>query len=163
MAGVQSIIDSVNIYLESLNYPANTAVSASAALLSATATATNTNNSADITNTFHKGGMLFVALTSVAATTTIGLNLQAKDPASGLYMTIARVSIDAVVTNATGQYTWELYPGIQSSVSLSGVGVNTFNTNLALPRVMRVQASITATASQGGAGLSYTVGLSKIL
>lgn len=165
MAGITYLVDSVQLYVESLNYPSNTATSASASYLSVTATATQTVTGADITNTVHPGASFFANFTAVAATCTVGLNLQAKDPASRLYTTIARCSLDSITTGLINTpFVWQCFPGITSTNGVqAGQGSNMFLTSIALPRTMRVVASITATASGGSPSVSMTLGISKTM
>jgi hypothetical protein len=152
MAGVFKAVDSVDFFVQSRDI--------TTALLNITATATSTQNSADQVNTLHKGVVLFLNVVSVAATATLALNVQGKDPVSGSYVTIGRVSLDASATNATGPNMVQVYPGISAVASLGG---QNGGLNAVLPATWRVQASITATASQGGAGVSFSVSQSRIL
>lgn len=151
---IQTAVDSADFFVQAQDI--------TTALLSITATATSTQNSADQTNRLHKGAVLFINVVSVAATTTVALNVQAKDPVSGNYVTIGRVSLDGQATNAVGTQALEIYPGISAQASL-GTANTPGGINAALPQTWRVQASITATASQGGAGVSFSVSASKIL
>lgn len=162
--GVMTLIDGVQMYVETINWPNNTATSASAAYHSVTATATQTINGVDVTNTWHKGCAIITNFTTVAATCTVGLNLQAKDPASGLYTTIARVSFDGITTgNVNSPFYWAIYPSIAATNGVNQGQNNSFYTSGITPRTMRVQASITATASGGGASVSYTMSITKQL
>lgn len=157
--GVASIIDSLQLFVETQNF----SYQGSNALLTVTASATGTYTSLIVSNAGNKGGTLFVNLATVNATCTIALNLQARDPVSSNYQTIARVSLDAVqATVATSAlWTWQIYPGITASVSTLGVGTNDFATSKSLPRNTRIVASITATASGGSAATSITIGMDK--
>ena len=150
--GVNTAIDSLDFFVQARDV--------TTAVITVTATATSTQNSPDQVNTLHKGATLFLNMVSVAATTTVGLNIQGKDPVSGNYATIARASLDAQATNAVSTNALIIYPGVTAQASLGSVGSAV---NIALPMTWRVQASITATASQGGAGASFTIGVSKIL
>lgn len=156
---VSSAIDSVNFYCEQLDYPSN---GAATSLISVTSTATQTLNSADVTNTVHKGAMLFVAFTSLAATATVKFNIQAKDPVSGSYFTIRSVSVDGVtIGNAVGPSIL-VYPSILATVS-AAYGTSDYQFNGYLPRTWRLQASITATASGGSPSVGFTVGATKLI
>ena len=162
--GVMNIADSVQLYVETQNWPYNGASQASAAYQSVTSTATQTINGANVTNTWHKGVDVVVNFTQIAATCTVALNLQTLDPASGNYATIARCSLDSVTTgNINSPYIWSVYPNIVSTVGVQAGQGNTFYTSGIIPRTMRVQASITATASLSDAAISYTMALTKHL
>jgi len=151
---LQTAVDSTDFFVESRDI--------TTALLNISATATGSNNSADQVNTLHKGVALFINITSIAATATIGINVQGKDPVSGNYVTLTRISLDAQATlAATSTSMFEVYPGLTTSVPAT-VGTNGA-LNLALPKTWRVQASITATASQGGANVGYSISQSRIL
>ena len=150
--GIQTAVDSADFFVQARDV--------TTALINVVATATQTLNSPDQVNTLHKGVVLFLNVVSVAATTTVGLNIQGKDPISGNYVTIGRVSLDGQATNAVGANMIEVYPGISAVASLGG---QNGGINGVLPATWRVQASITATASQGGAGISFSVGQSRVL
>lgn len=157
--GAMAIVDSIQLYVETQNYT----FQGSNALLTVTASATGTYTSLIASNAGNKGGTFFVNMATVNATCTVALNLQARDPVSGNYQTIARVSVDGIqATTATSAlYCWQVYPGITSSLGTTGIGTNDFATNKALPRNIRVVASITATASGGSAATSLTIGMDK--
>lgn len=159
--GNMRIIDSINLFVESQDF----SIQGSNALLTVTASATGTYTSTAASNTFNLGATYFVNVATVGATCTIALNLQGRDPVSGNYQTIARVSLDAVqATTATSAlWTWQVYPGITSSLGTTGIGTNDFATSKALPRNTQIVASITATASVGGAATSLTIGMIRQL
>lgn len=163
--GTSMLVDAVQMYVESVNWPANTATSASAAYHNVVATATQTINGVDVTNTWHKGTEITVNFTTINATCTVGLNLLAKDPASGLYTSIARLSLDGITTgNTNAPFFWAVYPSIAATNGVNQGQGNSFYTSGLTPRTMRVQASITATASNAGSALvSYTLAVTKIL
>ena len=150
--GIVTLIDSINFFVQ--------AQDVSTSVLSVSASATGTYNGADIANTLHKGGTFFFAISTIAATCTVHLNVQAKDPVSNGYFTFANISLDGVTTGNIGNYSFQVYPGIITTTG-SGLGVNDFHHNGIFPAIMRVQASITATASAGGAAFTMTTGLSK--
>ena len=152
--GMQTLIDSADFFVQSRDI-------GTPALLNVTATATGTNVSADQQNTLQKGVCLYVNLTSVAATATLGINLQGKDPVSGNYALIARASLDAQATLAAASTSMvQVYPGLTTQASLSG---GSAVLNAVLPMTWRIAVSITAIASGGGANVGYTVGQSRIL
>lgn len=158
--GMQQLADSLNFFVESETFLAPTGSVGS--VLTVTASATGTYNGTDFTNTVHKGGVLFAAFTTIAATCTVRLNLQSKDPLSGLYLTIASLSIDGVTaSNVTNGplYVMKVYPGIAAAAG----NTQEQHYNDVFSRTMRLQASITATASVGGAAVSFQTGLSKIV
>ena len=156
---VSTAIDSVNFFAEQYDYPAN---GAATSLISVVSTATQTINSADVTNTIHKGVMLFVTFTSLAATATVKFNLQAKDPISGNYFNIRSMSVDGATIGTVIAPSILVYPSISASVS-AAYGTTDYQFNTILPRTWRLQASITATASAGGPSVGFTVGATKLL
>lgn len=134
---------------------------ATAAVLNITATATGSNASADITNTMQKGAVFFVTITSLAVATTIGININGKDPLTLAYMPLARVSLDGANAGAPLVTAFAVYPGFTTQASLgasgSGQGVSA-----ALSRIIQVVASI---GQAGGVStpFSYKIGMSKVL
>ncbi len=160
---VNQLIDSVNMYIETQVYPYLGATSASCAYQNVAATATQTINGSDVVNTVQEGLAIMVNFTSVTATVTMAINLQAKDPATGLYATIARCSLDGLTTgNVNSPYFWSIYPGIAATNGVNqGATPNSFYTSGIIPRVFRVQASLTATASAGSPLMSYTMSLQR--
>lgn len=155
--GTITLIDSAAMYVQLQDYEDSSGNAAS--LLTVTASATGTYTSPDFTNTVHKGGVFFLNLTTVSATCTMGLNLQAKDPYSGNYGTIARVSIDAVTASFTvSPIIWTIYPGVVNSTATM-----TYQNNGVFSRICRIVASITATASGGNGATSFTMGLTKVI
>jgi hypothetical protein len=144
-------LDSTGLFIESVDQTTN--------IMAVTATATQTLSSSDQTSPTQKGVNLFINITSVAATTTLRFNIQAKDPFSGNYGTVLTASLDAQATNATSFSVLQLYPGV-TGVSLAAGGFGAASSYLS--RTWRLITSITATASQGGAGVSFTVGVCKL-
>lgn len=148
---VATLIDSINFFVESQDITSS--------VLTVTASATGTYTGSDITNTFHKGGIFFINFTTIGATCTCRFSLQGKDPVSGLYSVIATASFDGLTTgNINSPFYLDVYPGVTDSAVTNGVRY----TNI-FPRVMRIRASITCTASVGGAAVTLTTGLSKVL
>lgn len=160
MAGSQgnvTLIDSAAMYVQLADYEDSSGNGAS--LLTVTASATGTYTSPDFANTVHKGGIFFINLTTVSATCTMVLSVQAKDPYSGNYGQIARVSIDAVTASFTVRpITWTVYPGIVTADTTLE-----YHNNSPFSSVCRIVASITATASGGNGATSFTLGLTKII
>ncbi len=117
-----------------------------AALLTLTAQAAGTINSADQTNYNGRGAQVVFDMT-VATTTSVVINLQGKDLASGKYYNI--LSSAAITTAVTTQLT--AYPGAPVTANIS--------TPQPLPRVWRVQAVITG----GTSAATATVGASVIV
>lgn len=154
---VVTLIDNANLYVQSQDYVDSSGNGAS--LLTVTASATGTYTSPEFTNTLHKGGVIFLNLTTVSATCTIGITLQGKDPYSGNFGNLGRVSIDAVTASFTVRpITWTMYPGV-----LEATATLDYHHNSVFSRICRVVVSVTATASAGNAALSFTTGLTKIL
>jgi hypothetical protein len=84
---------------------------------------------------------------TVATTTSVVINIQGKDAASGKYYTL--LSSAAITTAITTVLT--LYPGAPSTANVSSPQV--------LPRTWRVQAVVTG----GGSAATATVGASVIV
>jgi len=151
--GVNTQIDEVNIFVAAQDLTA----------LTITATSTSTQNSSDITNYgMHKGGIFYVAFVSVLATSTIRINIQGKDPVSGGYLTLASLSIDGISVTTTGNAAQSIliYLGC-ATVAVNGSNVN-LSVGIPLPKIFRVQASITVLATATSA-VAMTVGMSKIV
>jgi hypothetical protein len=153
MAGVFKLVDSVDFFVQ--------AQDASSAVLNISATATGSQASADITNTAHKGAVFFVTITSLAVASTIGVNINGKDPLTLAYMTLARVSLDGANAGAPLTTAFAVYPEFTTQASLaaggSGQGVSS-----ALSRVFQVVASV-GQAGGVSTAFSYKIGMSKIL
>jgi hypothetical protein len=151
MAGVFKAVDSVDFFVQALDLPVS--------VLSVTTTATNNfAASADIKNTVHKGAVLFLAVTSLSTISTIGININGKDPVTGNYMLVSRVSLDSVPAGA-GNYAAEIYPGLTDTGGASAAGFH--RDSAVLPAIFQVVAS---TVVAGGAGtIAFKMGMSKIL
>jgi hypothetical protein len=107
--------------------------------------ATTSQNSPDLTNADARGVKVFVNLTS-AGTGSITVAVQAKDPASGAYVTL--LASAAIVANGLTLLT--VYPGLPATANVSA--------NDVLPRQWRV--AVTA----GNANpMNYTVGACLIV
>jgi hypothetical protein len=145
-------VDSTGLFIESQDITTG-------AILVAAATATSTQISGDQTSPTQKGANLFFNISVVNATATFRFNVQIKDPNSAQYTTILTASLDAQVTNAISFSALQIYPGVaQTSMAAGGFGA----ASQYLSRTWRVVASITSTASQGGAGVTFAVGLCKL-
>lgn len=156
---VNQLIDSVNLYAEHQNFLSSVGVPGS--VLTVTASATATRNGSDFNNTIHRGCKLYINFTTIAATCTVRLNLQSKDTLSGLYITMASLSLDSLTTgNINTLFAMHVYPGIL--VTVAGGGGNEAQFNDTLTKTMRLQASITATATAGGAAVSFQTGMDKV-
>ena len=149
---VSTIIDSINFFVETADL--------SASVLTVTASATGTYNGADQTITVHKGGMVYINFTTIAATCTVRMTAFAKDPISGNYGIIGNISLDGLTTGNVACASWQIYPGIQTTVGTTNLE---FHHNGIFGRIIKFQASITATASGGGAAVSFTTGLTKVV
>lgn len=145
-------IDSANIFVENTD----------STVLTVSGSATGTYTGSDFTNLQNRGARFYIAFTSIFATSTVRINIQNKDSMSGLYMTVATVSLDGLTTgNKVTVNSALLYPGILAA-SVSVAGETPFG--FPVSRVMRVIASITATASVSvGTGTFLTVNVDKIL
>lgn len=106
--------------------------------------ATASVNSADLTNADHQGVKVYVN-TSLIGTGSITVSVQAKDPASGAYVTL--LASAAIVTNVMTTLT--VFPGLPVTTNVSA--------NDVLPRQWRI--SVTANNANPA---NYTVGASLI-
>lgn len=147
-----TLIDSLNFFVQ--------AADQATSILTVTASATGTFTGVSLTNTLHKGGMFFINLTTVAATCTVRFNLMGIDPVSGGSGVIGNISLDAISTGNIGNISWQVYPGIVTTVGTTNVE---YHNNGIFSQKIFLQASITATASAGGAAVSFTTGLSKVV
>jgi len=113
----------------------------------ASATRTGTTNSADFTNYNHRGVIVFMRITArtVGATPQVNLLIQAKDPVSGHYQTIAqKINFDPTI----GNHLVVCYPGADDVQGL-------LNSNdLPLPRTWRVRVEFVQEITD----LTYSVG-----
>ena len=112
--------------------------------LTIAASATTTQTGPDFTNPAARGVKVFV-MTTVIGTGSITLSIQAKDPASGTYITLLAGA--AIVTNTTNVYT--LFPGAPVAANVSA--------NDELPYTWR----LLVTANNANAA-TYTVGFSTL-
>lgn len=76
---------------------------------------TATTVSRDITNKTNKGCHIILDVTAIAATPSITLTIQGKDPLSGKYYTILTGS----AVTGTGTTVYKVYPGITASANVS--------------------------------------------
>ena len=107
--------------------------------------ATVSQNSADLLNPYGRGVKVFVNTTAIG-TGSITASIQAKDPGSGVYVTL--LASAAIVTNATTVLT--VYPGIAAAANAAA--------NDVLPRQWRV--SVTANNANAA---NYSVGACVIV
>jgi hypothetical protein len=111
----------------------------------ASAARTATGNSGDLDNGNAKGVVVFVNVTATAATPSVTFAIQAKDPASGEYVSLL---VSAAVT-AAGMTMLTVYPGVTAAANVSASAV--------LPKTWRVLAT------HGDAdSITYSVGYSLI-
>lgn len=110
---------------------------------------TTTQTSPDQTNYNHRGVTIFVNVTNIG-TGSIQLALDAKDPASGAYMSTTGF-LGAAIT-ANGPYIFQVYPGTTDAAALNAKAAQ------ALPRVWRVRL-VAGNANPA----TYTVGASLLL
>ena len=151
--GVNTLIDSLNLYIEHKNE--------TSAVLTITSSATTTALSSLYSNTWHKGAVLYVHIASLTVNeATIGFNIKGYDPVNGLYYPVARVSIDSVTASSSTDYSAIIYPGIGTT----GLPTNAVAVNGILPAEFVVQAELTLTTSAGQTGsLSVNTGMCRIL
>lgn len=161
---LMTAIDRYNLYVASrdmtfdvLNATATNSTSITAttsnSILNISATATGSNSSQDLTNTVHKGLLLYITVGSLTVNTaTLAVNVNGKDPFTGSYMQVGRVSLDGIAANGT--FVAQFYPGLSGNQQASTV----------VPPTYQVQASltITTTASMSGT-LTYKIGGAQIL
>lgn len=112
----------------------------------ASAARTTTQTQGDQTNTVWRGIIVVLDVTNVAASPSITLEIDGKDPASGKYYAILTGA--AVTTNSTNVY--RVYPGLTASANATA--------NDALPKTWRIK--IIANNSNSA---TYSVGAMLIL
>jgi len=112
----------------------------------ASAARTSTISSADQTNHNGRGVRVYVNVTAVAATPSIVVTVEGKDPVSGVY---TEILASAAITG-TGMTVLAVYPGCAAVANAVA--------NVALPRTWRVTATHADTDS-----ITYSVGASVIL
>lgn len=112
----------------------------------ASAARTTTQTQADQTNYNHRGIMVILDMTEAAASPSVTLEIDAKDPASGAYKSLLTGA--AVTTVSTNIYT--VYPGAPATANVSA--------NSPLPRTWRIKV----TANNANSG-TYSVGASLIV
>ena len=127
--------------------PASATIADTAALLTYTAAASGSNGT-DQTNSNARGIKLVIDITAITGVTpALTVVLQGKDAASGKYYNIINsANLAAVATTVL-----EIYPGI--------VAVGNLAVNSTLPRVWRVNATISGTTP----AVTATVGASLII
>lgn len=116
------------------------------ATLLASAARTTTQTSADLTNYNARGIMVTLDVTNVAASPSVTVTINGKDPASGKYFLL--LSGAAVTTAVTNTYT--VYPGATVTANVSASTV--------LPRTFQ----IVVTANNANSG-TYSVGYNLIV
>lgn len=114
--------------------------------LLASAARTTTQTVADQTNYNHRGIIVTLDVTNVAASPSITLEIDMKDPVSGKY--IALLTGAAVTTAVTNVYT--VYPGAPATSNVSA--------NSPLPRTWRVKVT-----ANNANSCTYSVGASLIV
>jgi hypothetical protein len=146
--GVNTPVDELDFYLDTRDI--------SGPVLNVTATSTQTVNGADLQNT-GPGAVFYVSFVSVVATATVRVNLQAKDPVSSLYFTIASLSVDGISVTTTGNPLQALYvmPGAATAPT------NGTLVQLPMPRTFRVQASITVINATATSAVAMKVGMTR--
>lgn len=110
------------------------------ATLFASAARTASDNSADQTNEFGKGLMLFINCTAIVSSPSVTFTIKGKDPVGGLYYTILQSA--AIV--GTGLTVLRVYPGIAVAANVTASDI--------LPKTWRVEA-----AHGNGDSITYSV------
>lgn len=157
---VQTQVDSADFFVQAFD---------ATSPIIATQTATNgtgsSPQSADITNTLHKGCVLFATIASVSVNTaTLAVNFLGKNVVDGAYYFIQRVSVDGIVTPLS--FSFILNPAWSGTgATFSGAGGASAIAGGILPRVFAVQASLTVTTTASMSGtVAYAIrGMSKVL
>ena len=116
------------------------------ATLLASAARTATASSADQTNYNGRGALIVIDVTSITATPSLVVTVEAKDALSGKYVTL--LTSAAITTVSTVQLA--VYPGVTAAANLA--------VSMILPRTWRV----TVTAADADSA-TYSVGASNIL
>lgn len=117
-----------------------------AATLLASAARTTTQTSADIVNYNARGIQVILDMTNVAASPSVTVSINGKDPVSGKYYLLLQGA--AVTTAVTNVYT--VYPGVTATANVSASQV--------LPRTFQIV--VTANNSNSG---TYSVGYNLIV
>lgn len=158
--GVETAIDSVGLFVE--NGPQQgVSATLAAALVMATATSTQTVNGADQTLTRQTGCVFWVNVVgSVRATTSVKILIQAKNELTGAYIVLTSLSLASIdTTNDGAAFSQQIW--VAKGVTATGGIVNVYPNPL--PRVYRVQASITVQATSTLGAVRLEVGQSKLL
>lgn len=111
----------------------------------ASAARTASVNSADFTNYNNKGGHFIVDVSATAATPSIVMTIQGKDPVSGNYYDI----LVCTAITATGTNIFKVYPGIPGAANVRA--------NDVLPRTWRVSI-----AAADADSITYSVGFNSV-
>lgn len=150
---VNTIIDSLNFFVESRNV---------GNIILASATVSASALSSDQNNTLQQGAMFFVAIASVSVSSaTVQLSILAKDVSTSTYFPYAKASVDGLSAGgAQGMVIF--YVGAAAGTFLNA---NDTLVNLPLPGVFQVQTSMTisgTTATNSGTA-SLRVDYAKVM
>jgi hypothetical protein len=160
---VNTIIDSLNFFVESRSY---------GNIFNVTTTATGGLASPDIANTQQVGAMFFITVASITVNSaTLAFNILAKDVTSSTYFPYARVSLDSLTASSSLQYMALFYVGAVSTPGSSGTGIagsvngNVANFGLPVPGVFQVVSSLTigAVTATNGQTISYRLDYGKVM
>jgi hypothetical protein len=150
---VQSVIDSLNFFVESRN---------AGNIILASATVSASGTSPDLFNTAQRGAMFFVAIASVSVSSaTVQIAINAKDPQSGAYFPYLKTSVDGL-SAAGAQGLILMYIGASAGAPFNA---NNQLISLPLPNVFQVVTSMTisnTTATNTGTA-SLSVDYSKVM
>lgn len=140
----------LNLNATSTNSNTPNIVYATNAVIVAQATATGSQASGDLVNTSHRGLQIYADFTGMSVNSaTLGVNINAKDPVSGLYLNLTRISLDGII-NGAGLLGGQFGPGLP--------------VNVQLPRVFQITATLTITTTASMTGtVNYTIGATKLL
>jgi len=149
--GIVTAIDSLDFFVQAQDTNLGFAIAAAS---------NQTNIGGTITNTQHRGAVMYVQVTSLTVNTaTLALGILGINPVTGNGHLVGKVSLDGIVTN--GQYAISFYPGM---VSANTSGGSFAQGPCLLPAKFQIQASMTVstTASMTGS-LTYSVNMSRVL
>ncbi len=149
---VNTIIDSLNFFVESRNV---------GNIITVPTTATGSSNSGDLVNTDQLGGMFFVTFASVTVNTaSVTFSILAKDVSASVYFPYVSQTLN--VSSATLKSTILLYVGAVATTTYVDPSVTLIN--MPVPNVFQatVTVSIATTASMSGT-VAYKVDYSKVM
>lgn len=131
------------------------AVAADEATLLASAVRTSTQTLTDVVNTaLARGALLILDVTAVTAAQTLTLEIQAKDIASGKYLTIGSTGAIGGAATLVGTYALMCYPGL---TAINALLTTLFGSAVPLPYTWRARV-----VHSGAGNFTYSLGRSLL-